>query len=211
LFHPVFHARTGNCVPALLRTGQPMVKPTAKLPPVLVVPGWGDSGPGHWQTLWQADSPEWVRVQQRDWVRPTPVAWLAALDEAVRMSAARPVLVGHSLGCAVIVKWAAMRKGLTAGAFLVAPADVEGWNVASELRPFAPFPRRPIPFPVQVVASRNDPYVTFERATALARTWGAELLDIGDAGHVNADSGHGAWPAGRVLLDALLARVAVAS
>jgi predicted alpha/beta hydrolase family esterase len=182
-----------------------------QLPPVLVVPGLGDSGPGHWQTLWQAGSPDWVRVQQRDWERPTPVTWLAALDEAVQQCRARPVLVGHSLGCAVIVKWAAIRKGLTAGAFLVAPADVEAWNVPSELRPFAPFPRRPIPFPVQVVASRTDPYVTLERAAALARLWGAEFIDAGEAGHLNVESGHGQWPEGRVLLDGLLARLAVPS
>jgi predicted alpha/beta hydrolase family esterase len=177
-------------------------------PPVLFVPGWKNSGPGHWQTLWQASEPGWDRVMQRDWERPGPVAWLAALDERVSECTSRPVLVGHSLGAIAIVKWAAIRRGRAAGAFLVAPADVEAFACPSELRPFAPIPRRPIPFPVHVVASHDDPYVTPVRAAEFARSWGASFTDIGSAGHINIDSGHGPWPEGRVLLDALLARLA---
>ena len=176
--------------------------------PVLIVPGWGNSGPAHWQTVWQASEPDWVRVMQRDWERPGAVAWLAAIDEVVSGLTARPVLVGHSLGAIAIVKWAAIRKGRAAGAFLVAPADVEAFTCPSELRPFAPIPRRPIPFPVCVVASHNDPHVSVARATEFAKGWGAAFTDIGDAGHINTDSGHGAWPEGRVLLEGLLARVA---
>ncbi len=116
--------------------------------------------------------------------------------------------MGHSLGAIAIVKWAAIRRGRAAGAFLVAPADVEAFACPSELRPFAPIPRRPIPFPVHVVASHDDPYVTPARAAEFARSWGAAFTDIGTAGHINTDSGHGPWPEGRVLLDALFARVA---
>jgi serine hydrolase len=182
--------------------------PSATRTPVLIVPGWGNSGPAHWQTLWQANEPDWERVMQRDWERPGAVDWLAAIDERVSECPAKPVLVGHSLGSIAIVKWAAIRKGKAAGAFLVAPADVEAFNCPSELRPFAPIPRRPIPFPVHVVASHDDPYVTVARAAEFAKRWGATFSDIGSAGHINTDSGHGAWPEGRALLDQLLARVA---
>ena len=177
-------------------------------PQVLIVPGWGNSGPDHWQTLWQADEPDWLRVQQRDWERPGAVAWLAAIDECVSGLAAPPVLVGHSLGAIAIVKWAAIRKGRAAGAFLVAPVDVEAFDCPSALRPFAPIPRRAIPFPVQVVASHDDPYASPARASGFAASWGAAFTDIGNAGHINSDSGHGRWPEGRALLEALLARVA---
>jgi hypothetical protein len=37
----------------------------------------------------------------------------------------------------------------------------------------------------------------------LADDWGAALVDLGDAGHVNADSGFGPWPEGLELRDAL--------
>jgi len=176
--------------------------------PVVIVPGWGNSGPAHWQTLWEADEPDWIRVMQRDWERPGAVSWLAAIDELVSGLPMKPVLIGHSLGSIAIAKWAAIRKGKAAGAFLVAPADVESSTCPSELRPFAPIPRRAIAFPVHVVASHDDPYVSPERAAAFATSWGATFTDIGNAGHINTDSGHGAWPEGRALLDILLARVA---
>lgn len=187
-------------------SGSPGDRSSATRAPVLIVPGWGNSDPAHWQSLWQVSEPDWIRVMQREWERPSVVAWVAALDECVSGLSARPVLVGHGLGCIAIVKWASIRKGRAAGAFLVAPADVEAFEAPSELRPFASIPRRPIPFPVHVVASRNDPYVKLSRATDFARGWGATFTDIGEAGHVNTDSGHGAWPEGRALLDALLAR-----
>jgi predicted alpha/beta hydrolase family esterase len=176
--------------------------------PVLIVPGWRNSGPDHWQTLWQADEPGWERVMMRDWERPGAVSWLATLDEQVSLLSQKPVLIGHSLGAIAIVKWAAIRKGKAAGAFLVAPADVEASDCPSDLRPFAPIPRRAIPFPVHVVASHDDPYVRVTRAAEFAKSWGATFTDIGNAGHINTDSGHGAWPEGRALFAELMARVA---
>ena len=77
-------------------------------------------------------------------------------------------------------------------------------------RGFAPIPAAPLPFPATVVASRNDPYVAFERARAFATAWGAELVDLGDAGHINASSGLGDWAEGRALLAALVARAGAA-
>jgi predicted alpha/beta hydrolase family esterase len=54
-----------------------------------------------------------------------------------------------------------------------------------------------------VVASRNDPYMAFDCAVALARDWGARMVDAGFAGHINVASGHGPWPEGRDLIQAL--------
>ena len=68
---------------------------------------------------------------------------------------------------------------------------------------------------VSTVAA-NAPYVgllgtvlgimlTFERAGALAADWGARLVDGGARGHINAESGLGAWPQGQALMRQLLA------
>ena len=58
--------------------------PSVMSPPVLIVPGWTNSGSEHWQSLWQRAHPEWRRVEQADWDRPDPEAWRGALEAAVR-------------------------------------------------------------------------------------------------------------------------------
>lgn len=73
---------------------------------VLVVPGWQNSGPEHWQSQWQAQQPDWQRVMQRDWLTPQLADWVAALDAAI-VAATQPVLlVAHSLGCVTVAHWA---------------------------------------------------------------------------------------------------------
>lgn len=73
---------------------------------VLVVPGWQNSGPEHWQSQWQAQQPGWQRVMQRDWLTPQLADWVAALDAAI-VAATQPVLlVAHSLGCVTVAHWA---------------------------------------------------------------------------------------------------------
>jgi predicted alpha/beta hydrolase family esterase len=51
-----------------------------------------------------------------------------------------------------------------------------------------------------MIASRTDPLAPFERSRALAADWGAELIDAGDSGRLDADSGHGPWPDGLLRL-----------
>ncbi|QIL42586.1 hypothetical protein G7074_09910 [Pedobacter sp. HDW13] len=58
-------------------------------------------------------------------------------------------------------------------------------------------------FKTIVVTSANDEWVTLERATFFAQHWGSELINIGNAGHINADSGFGVWPEGLEILKAL--------
>ena len=171
---------------------------------VLVLPGYGDSGPAHWQTLWQSRY-GYERVVQADWTAPQRDDWVRTLDHAVRQAAAPVTLVAHSLGCILVAHWA--RSGAVArvsGALLVAPPDVDEIQyVLPEVESFAPVPLDPLPFPSIVVASTTDPYVTPERARRMATAWGATLVDVGDAGHVNAESNLGEWPDGHRLLDAL--------
>ena len=97
----------------------------------------------------------------------------------------------------VIVAMAAV----VAGAFLVAPSDVEAATYPADLNCWAPIPLQPLPFPSVVVASANDPFASLDRTGAFAGAWGSRLVEIGDAGHVNADSGYGEWPEGERLLD----------
>lgn len=172
---------------------------------VLIVPGWNNSGPAHWQSRWQAEFPSMQRVHQEDWAQPDPAAWTAMLDAAVRQSSRPAILVAHSLGCITVANWVrdhAARDGAwpVVGALLVAPADVEREDAPSPLRPFAPIARLPLPFVTRLVASNNDPACSEARARALAATWGAGVTLLDRGGHINADSGLGAWPYGLSLL-----------
>lgn len=168
----------------------------------LILPGLGNSGPDHWQSLWEADLPGGARVDLGHWDQPRGPVWLARAIAAIEANPGA-VLIGHSLGAVLITLVAAQRPDLDiAGAMLVAPADVgSSRHTPGFLRAFAPIPERPLPFPALVVASRNDPYMAFTRAEALARAWGAGFFDAGPAGHINVAAGYGAWPEGRRLLD----------
>lgn len=178
---------------------------------VLIIPGLGGSGPEHWQTAWEARLPRCTRVVQRDWDHPDREEWLQALRRAI-VGAGEPVVaVTHSLGCALIAhavsRWPSLVDRTLRAALLVAPADVDSpAHTPPETRGFAPMPRARLPFPATVIASRDDPYVSIDRARAFAAAWGAQFFDACAIGHINAASGLGDWPVGRDHLAALIAR-----
>jgi predicted alpha/beta hydrolase family esterase len=170
---------------------------------VLIVPGWGDSGPDHWQTLWERANADFRRVVQRDWLYPSCVEWVDTLTAAIREAGAPVVLAAHSLGC-LAVAHCGRDPGLPVhAALLVAPPDVERPDYPPVSEGFTPIPRARLPFPSLVVASRNDPFIAFERSRELASAWGSRLVDAGDLGHINPDAGLGSWPLGEQLLDEL--------
>ena len=55
----------------------------SQTPTILIVPGWRDSGPGHWQSLWAEALPGAVRVQQDDWITPVRTAWVASIARTI--------------------------------------------------------------------------------------------------------------------------------
>ena len=142
----------------------------------------------------------------------------AGWSRSSRRSEERPgaILVGHSLGALLIAHLAERHPWLpVAGALLVAPADADAATRAGRtLRDitaggFSPMPLSPLRFPAVLAASRNDPYLGFARAHALARLWEARFVDLGAAGHVNVASGHGPWPDGLKLLEQVRALAAL--
>lgn len=179
---------------------------------VLVLPGWQNSGPDHWQSRWEALH-GFRRVQQHDWMRPLRGDWLIQLEEAVLRSTRPVVLVAHSLGCIQTAAWASISQQThrVRAALLVAPGDVEQADVRPLLPTWQPIALQRLPFASTLVGSHNDPYCRFERTQALAQAWGSTLHDMGDAGHINAETGLGDWPQGMALLHDLLARAVAAT
>jgi prephenate dehydrogenase len=174
---------------------------------VLVLPGWQNSGPRHWQTLWEQQSPIFLRVQQRDWDFPHREWWLERITAEVKQSPAPIVFAAHSLGCIALAHWCKATPGEVSkikGALLVAPADVDSKDSPKQMKDFCPIPHELLPFPSILVASNNDPYLKLDRGREFARAWGSRFVDIGAAGHVNGESGLGDWPEGKRLLRHLI-------
>ncbi|NOV26336.1 alpha/beta hydrolase [Cupriavidus necator] len=176
---------------------------------VLTVPGLHGSGPGHWQSRWEQQFPDWQRVEQHDWSRPSLPLWAERVSEGVmrarRVAARGAVLVAHSFGCLATLRQAALDPVGIAGALLVAPADPDKFGVAALL------PTYRLPFPTLLAASRNDPWMPQRTAFSWGTLWGSELVDVGYLGHINADSGLGEWPEGLALLDTLVQRIGEAA
>ena len=172
---------------------------------VLVLPGWQGSGPKHWQTLWEQRH-GYRRVEQHDWMHPLRGDWIARLEDVVLACDEPAVLVAHSLGCILVAAWASVSRNTqrVKGALLVAPGDTEREEVRGALRGWAPIPLDTLPFPTVLVASHDDPHCSYGRSRLFATAWGSRLIDHGDSGHINADSGLGSWPEGHLLLQELL-------
>ena len=197
---------------------------------ILIVPGWSSSGPDHWQTRWENNIKTARRVEQQEWYSPNKSAWVAKLVEEVAQSVRPVVLVAHSLGVITVAHAAAKLARIPgqtiAGAFLVAPADVEsasGWPVTEgwtfENDPqrthhqggdgggFAPIPMTKLPFPSALISSANDPYCSAVRAKHFSENWGSALIESGDVGHINVKSGHGPWPDGLLAFGLFMQRL----
>lgn len=173
-------------------------------PTVVIVPGWRNSGPGHWQTLWSDRLPNCIRVEQDDWVSPLKRAWVERLGETIAQAPGPVIVVAHSLGCIATTHLAADVVDRIQGALLVAPADPERRGILCD---FAPVPYQRLPYRSVLVASSNDPYCPVRLAGAYARAWGSAFVRLIEAGHINVDSGYGEWPLGLALLQSLGADV----
>ncbi|WP_028295666.1 RBBP9/YdeN family alpha/beta hydrolase [Olivibacter sitiensis] len=170
----------------------------------VIVPGLGNSGSQHWQSLWEEMLSPVRRVIQGDWDRPDGDKWVQGLEETVSgLDLSQTILIGHSLGCITIVHWAAKYHPIVKGAMLVAPADIAGTAQNFPGTGFTPIPLQKLPFPSLLVASDNDPWLSVEKSELFARSWGSTLKRIGEAGHINGDAGYGKWPQGLDLLKKL--------
>ena len=160
---------------------------------ILIVPGLYGSGPEHWQSQWEKQHPEFRRVEQENWNTPVCDDWVGSLDAAVHNENDNVILVGHSLGSVLVVHWATRYGRRIVGALLVAPSDTEAPGFPKGTSGFSPIPTCPLPFPSTVIASTNDPYISFERVTMLAEAWKSKLVSLGPRGHISVADGFGLW------------------
>jgi uncharacterized protein len=167
----------------------------------LNIPGLSNSGPQHWQSIWEKLYPkEFGRVEQQNWLNPIKDVWVSALNKKINKLSSPVILVAHSLGCITAVHWAlSYSSPLVKGAVLVAPADVEKLNQEG-IKTFCPVPLVRLSLPSAIVASTNDPYASLEQCAEWGAYWGSKLISVGDKGHINAQSGIAEWEEGLLFL-----------
>jgi predicted alpha/beta hydrolase family esterase len=181
---------------------------------ILIVPGLGGSGPDHWQSRWAQRLSTARIVEQDDWLNPERDAWVANILREIAASTRPVALVGHSLGAIAAAHAIAEATRINFGekiaaAFLVAPPDTGKPDLSPGLDPAfkEKAPQAALQVPGVMVASRSDAFADYEFAEKLAVLWGLDLADAGDAGHINAESGHGPWPEGLMRLAGLFSKL----
>lgn len=183
----------------------------SRTPLCLTLPGLDGSGPDHWQSHWERNRAGMERVDLGCWSHPSRNLWISRLERAIADARGPVVLVAHSLSCHLVAWWASLvgeaAARPVAGALLVAPPDLDRVSVDRRLSAFVPSPRVVLPFPTIVVASRNDPWCSLQRAREMAGNWLATFCDAGEVGHINSQSGIGEWNEGQHVLDRLLDHV----
>jgi predicted alpha/beta hydrolase family esterase len=170
---------------------------------LLFAPDLSGAPSDHWQARWAAKLST-ARSLELDPGVEDHEAWIAAVTRAAS-GARRPVVfVGHSLGALAVAHAAArLRSHDVRGAFLVAPpADAALCTLLAN--PWPATPRDRLPWPSVLVASRTDPWAPPEHSRDLAEAWGATFADAGEAGRLDAESGHGPWPDGLLRLAGFL-------
>ena len=162
-------------------------------PRLVIVPGLHGSGAEHWQSWLHGQIDGAVRVEQDFWSVPDIERWADRIAETIDALGPGPhVIVAHSFGCLASLHATARYPGLgVAQVLLVAPAEPTRFNVANAL------PQAPLAMRTCVVASDNDPWMSATHAHAWAQRWGSDWINLGNAGHINADSGYGPLPLAR--------------
>jgi predicted alpha/beta hydrolase family esterase len=123
---------------------------------ILIVPGYTNSGPDHWQTRWQNKLSSARRVEQAEWAKPVREDWVRRMVEEINAAAKPVVIVAHSLGVATAILALPHAEKKIAGAFLVAPPEVTNPKIRPKhLMTFGPYPRDPLPFPSLVINAES--------------------------------------------------------
>jgi hypothetical protein len=174
---------------------------------ILTIPGLNNSGPTHWQSLWERRFARCERIELGQWDSPDKDLWVDRIADAIDVEPDPVLIVAHSLGCHAFAHWFAgassVARDRIVGALLVAPPDLTQLRRNHRIAGFADSPALSSQTPMIVVASDDDPYAKTAHVWRLSRHWDARFVNAGPFGHINADSGVGDWPYGQYLLASL--------
>ena len=168
----------------------------------VIVPGVGGSEYHHWQSWLQRQLMSCSRVQQQDWNLPVLKEWIAQFVKTVAPIQDEIQIVAHSFGCLTTVAALAEHPELNQKVkklILVAPANPARFGDAGFARnsqnDYAEyFHQLKIHVPATMIISENDPWLAFDDAQSLAKSWKLKPVNAGLAGHINVASGYGPFP-----------------
>ncbi len=179
---------------------------------VLIAAGYKGSGPHHWQTWLEGKLPSVVRVTQ-EWDKPIISVWAMNIRKAIDQAPGAVWIVAHSFGCLASVIAAVDRRDKVAGLMLVAPADPDRFTpvgISSHIdcecliqSIEVVLPKSLLGIPCLFIASTDDPWLTHSKAKLMSEWWGSKLVTLDGVGHINTESGFGAWPKGLELFNEL--------
>ncbi len=169
---------------------------------LIFIPETGPVASDHWIARWCAKLSTARLVAALD-----PLATPAAIIAAAELAERPALLIAHSTGViAAALAAEALKEADVRGAFLVAPPAAETLaTLDGGLWP--EIPRARLPWPAVLVASRTDPWSSHRQSLALASDWGADFIDAGESGRLDAESGHGPWPDGLLKLGGFLKKL----
>jgi predicted alpha/beta hydrolase family esterase len=170
---------------------------------LLIVPGIKDSGPEHWQTLWERRHGG-RRFAPSSFAQPDAWDWVSSIEREAAALGPDILVIAHSLGCLATAHLAATSAPFR-GVVLVAPPDIEEPSFPDDARRFDELTTAPLRVPGVLLSSRDDPYATTSGSQRMAAAWGVPRIDLGPLGHVNAASGLGTWDDGWRLVTAFRA------
>lgn len=168
----------------------------------VIVPGVGGSEAQHWQSWLQRNLMSSSRVNQTDWNQPVLNHWVEQFTKTLRPLQSDVQIVAHSFGCLTTVAALALHPELNKYVkklILVAPANPARFGEAGFARDSktdyqAFFHQLKIQVPTTLLISENDPWLSFEDAQQLARSWKLQPVNLGQVGHINVASGFGPFP-----------------
>ncbi|NTV23808.1 MAG: serine hydrolase family protein [Nanoarchaeota archaeon] len=165
---------------------------------VVIFHGWGSTSGDNWFS-WLRGELEKSGIQTEcpdmpDPHYPTEEGWiLSALKCRIEEDT---ILVGHSLGCLLIMRLLELRKNPIKAAFMVAAFDMNpGIPEISDFftKPFR-YNKIAANANIYILNSDNDPYIPFRVADSLAQKLSARLIAYHNLGHLSAGTGEGRFP-----------------
>src|SRR5690606_15591685 len=72
---------------------------------ILTIPGLHNSGPTHWQSLWEHKFPGSERIELGRWDNPDKDEWIRQIDASIAAESEPVLVVAHSLGCHAFAHW----------------------------------------------------------------------------------------------------------